>query len=57
MIGIESLTQKIYRFMGLSVQIIEIQSFEVLKQIDTIFLLYHLMYNKVTTYFYLTKEM
>ena len=48
MIGIESLTQKIYRFMGFSVQIIEIQSFEVLKQIDTILLLYNLMYNKVT---------
>ena len=45
MIGIESLTQKIYRFMGFSVQIIEIQSFEVLKQIDT-------MCNKVTTHFY-----
>ena len=49
MIGIESLTQKMYRFMGFSVQIIEIQSFEVLKQIDT-------MYNKVTTHFYFNKR-
>ena len=56
MIGIESLTQKIYRFMGFSVQIIEIWSFEVLKQIDTILLLYNLMYNKVTTHFYFNKR-
>ena len=49
MIGIESLTQKIYRFMGFSVQIIEIQSFEVLKQI-------HTMYNKVITHFYFNKR-
>ena len=47
--GIDSLTQKIYRFMGFSVQIIEIQSFEVLKQIDT-------MYNKVITHFYFNKR-
>ena len=56
MIGIESLTQKIYRFMGFSVQIVEIWSFEVLKQIDTILLLYNLMYNKVTTHFYFNKR-
>ena len=56
MIGIESLTQKIYRFMGFSVQIIEIRSFEVLKQIDTILLLYNLMYNKVTTHCYFNKR-
>ena len=56
MIGIESLTQKIYSFMGFSVQIIEIRSFEALKQIDTILLLYNLMYNKVTTHFYFNKR-
>ena len=56
MIGIQSLTQKIYRFMGFSVQIVEIWSFEVLKQIDTILLLYNLMYNKVTTHFYFNKR-
>ena len=56
MIGIESLTQKIYRFMGFSVQIIEIRTFEVLKLIDTILLLHNLMYNKVTTHCYFNKR-
>ena len=56
MIGIDSLTQKIYMFMGFSVQIIEIRTFEVLKLIDTILLLHNLMYNKVTTHCYFNKR-
>ena len=50
MIGIESLSQKIYMFIGFSFQIIEIQSFEVLKQMRQ-------RITKLQLIFTLTKEM